>query len=34
MVEMYVRLIKEGQGWTVDRVPARYRDAVKKALEV
>lgn len=33
MVEMYVKLITEKEDWTIERVPARYREQVKKALE-
>nr|DAX94047.1 MAG TPA: hypothetical protein [Caudoviricetes sp.] len=32
MVDLYVTLIKAGRK-TIDDVPAKYREAVKKALE-
>ena len=32
MVDLYVTLIKAGRT-TIDDVPAKYREAVKKALE-
>lgn len=30
---MYVRLVSEVEGWTIERVPEKYREAVRLDLE-
>lgn len=33
MVEMYVQLVQKVEGWTIDRVPSKYRDEVRIKIE-
>ena len=33
MIEMYVRLIKNVEGWSINRVPEKYKAAVEVSLQ-